>query len=158
MVSQWISGLGPLLAFGLLLTTAVLIWRRDPMAAIHLLPRYGVVLIVCLSLSLSLRYVFQRSGETYASGPSTAVAGFVLTAALLAMRLPGAWRGVVCALGGLLVVAVPASQLALGEHRFTDLIGGMIGMIGVVGAGLLAAVPLKLFAPADRATFGVSRP
>jgi hypothetical protein len=90
-----------LLAFTVLLTAAVLVWRQDRRAAIHQLPRYGVVLIVCLSLLVLLAGVLP---------PIRRVAIYVLGAALLLVTPIGV-PGLVVAVAGLLV-AVPLKLIA----------------------------------------------
>lgn len=122
-------------AFLLVLAAAAMVWRQDRRAAIHHLPRYGVVLIACLSLTLVLQHVLHRSLE------GSVVAGFVLTGLLLANRLPAVKRVIVYGLGAVLLVAVPASPI----------------MLAVAGAGLLVAAPLKLIAPAAGIRPGLSR-
>lgn len=116
-----------LLAFAVLFATVVLVWRQDRRAAIHQLPRYGVVLIACLAVSLVLRQVLHHPVEE-----SSAVAGFVLTSALLAGVLPPLLRVAIYVLGAALLLVVPIGVPAL----------------VVAAAGLLVAAPLKLIAPA----------
>jgi hypothetical protein len=115
-----------LLAFTVLLTAAVLVWRQDRRAAIHQLPRYGVVLIVCLSLSLLLQRFLHHPVEE-----GSVVAGFVLTGVLLAGVLPPIRRVAIYVLGAALLLVTPI---------------GVPGLVVAV-AGLLVAVPLKLIAP-----------
>lgn len=116
-----------LLAFTVLLTAAVLVWRQDRRAAIHQLPRYGVVLIACLSLTLLLQRVLHHPVEE-----GGAVVGFVLTSVLLAGVLPRIRRIAIYVLGAVLLLVTPIGVPAL----------------VVAAVGLLVAVPLKLITPA----------
>ncbi|GAB3409461.1 hypothetical protein [Flindersiella endophytica] len=116
-----------LLAFTVLMMAAVLVWRQDRRAAIHRLPRSGVVLIACLSLTLLLQRVLHHPVEE-----GSAVVGFVLTSVLLAGLLPRIRRIAIYVLGAALLLVTPI---------------GVAGLVVAV-AGLAVAVPLKLTTPA----------
>lgn len=134
-----ISGVGTIAAVALL--AAVLVAARTRLRPLDLL-KYAAILVAAL-VPMAAQYVFQREGPpqqpdwTYPSGHATVVTALVLLAFLAARRA----RTAVLLTGVGALLAVGVSRIALAEHYPTDLLGGVLGSVGL---GLLVAAALRV--------------
>ncbi len=142
-IATAVSGVGTLLALAVLLATATGLLRRHRAQGARLLPRYGALLTVCLA-TVSLQAVFQRPGPpltaqdwTYPSGHVTVLTALTFTAFAISMSLTPRWRTTVLVGTTVLLVAVAASRITLGEHYLIDVLAALAA---TTGTGLLGAV------------------
>lgn len=150
-VAAGISVAGTLLGLVAVLAGFAALWRARGAGTVA---RYAVVLVGCGATGL-LQMVFQRPGPpvveadwTYPSGHAAIMTAAAFTCVLMCRS--SAQRTQVAVPAGLVVVAVSAGRLVLGEHYLIDVVAAVVVTVGV---GLLLAAPLKLL-PA----YGTRRP
>jgi undecaprenyl-diphosphatase len=102
-----------------------------------LLWRHAVLLAACGAVA-GTQVLFQRSGPpgagqdwTYPSGHATVITAVAVTAVILCRRSAPAWARTVLAVEVLAVAVTTASRVVLGEHFPTDVLGAMVGVVGV---------------------------
>lgn len=129
------AGVGALLAMaGLVL--AVVAALRLPTARARLW-RHAVLLAACVAVA-GTQVLFQRPGPpgagqdwTYPSGHAAVSTAVAVTAVLLCRRSAPAWARTVLAIEVLAVAVTTASRVVLGEHFPTDVLGAVVGVVGV---------------------------
>jgi membrane-associated phospholipid phosphatase len=141
------SGAGTLLLLGILVASAIAVWRRQRAEAPGLLLRTLLLLAMCGSV-LALQDVIGRAGPpqqpepgTYPSGHATVATAALFAATVLSTRLGRPWRSRVVVAGGAALLLVCASRMVLAEHWLVDVAAGIIATAGV---GMLAATLLRL--------------
>jgi membrane-associated phospholipid phosphatase len=146
------AGVGVLLAVaGLVLAVAAALRRPAMRAGLW---RHGVLLAACAAVA-GTQVLFQRPGPpgagqdwTYPSGHAAVITAVAVTAVTLCRRSAPAWARTVLVVEVLAVAVTTASRVVLGEHFPTDVVGAMIGVVGV---GLVVTALLDTRErPADR--------
>jgi membrane-associated phospholipid phosphatase len=129
------AGVGVLLAVaGLVLAVAAALRRPAMRAGLW---RHGVLLAACAAVA-GTQVLFQRPGPpgagqdwTYPSGHAAVITAVAVTAVVLCRRSAPAWARTVLVVEVLAVVVTTASRVVLGEHFPTDVVGAMVGVLGV---------------------------
>ncbi|TWF81549.1 undecaprenyl-diphosphatase [Pseudonocardia hierapolitana] len=129
------AGAGALLAVaGIVLAVAAALRRPTVRARLW---RHAVLLAACVAVA-GTQVLFQRPGPpgagqdwTYPSGHATVITAVAVTAVVLCRRSAPAWARAVLMVEVLAVAVTTASRVALGEHFPTDVVGAMVGVIGV---------------------------
>lgn len=141
--------LGPALPFAFsafLIGMMIISWRRGRQATAWLLARCFALMWLCRTVS-GVKVLYDRErprpypDPSYPSGHVTSVACVALTAVVVCRwLLPRLVRWVI-AVSALAVLVTMLSRVVLDVHWCTDVIGAVIGVIGV---GLVAGVGLRL--------------
>lgn len=134
-VVEAVAGVGVLLAVaGLALAVAAAL--RRPEVRVHLW-RHAVLLAACAAVA-GAQVLFQRPGPpgagqdwTYPSGHAAVVTAVAVTAVVLCRQSAPAWVRAVLLVEVLAVAVTTASRVVLGEHFPTDVVGAMVGVLGV---------------------------
>jgi undecaprenyl-diphosphatase len=129
------AGLGGLLAVAGLVVAVAAALRRPGVRS--QLWRHGVLLAACAAVA-GTQVLFQRPGPpgagqdwTYPSGHAAVVTAVAVTAVVLCRRSAPAWTRTVLAVEALAVAVTTTSRVVLGEHFPTDVVGAMVGVVGV---------------------------
>ena len=129
------GGAGVLLAVAGLAFAVVTALRRPEVRAG--LWRHAVLLTACAAVA-GAQVLFQRPGPpgagqdwTYPSGHAAVVTAVAVTAVVLCRRSAPAWTGAVLVVEVLAVAVTTASRVVLGEHFATDVVGAVVGVVGV---------------------------
>ncbi len=153
-VAAFFTALGrtyAIIAIGVFAALVALVARANVLAV------FGVLIaqVVSQAVVAALKPVFHRlrpdhwllyreTDLSFPSGHATTSIVFFLSLALLAQRLPPnvprAVAATLATLGGVCVIAIPWSRLALGAHYATDVTGGLL-----FGTGTLCAMVALLF-------------
>lgn len=148
--AETLSAVGVLLAAAVLIAVSLAAWRNS--AARHHLWRYPVLLSAGTGVA-ALQQLFQRSGPpvvaqdwTYPSGHATLATAIAITTIVLSRRTAPVWTRVVVTVEVLAVASTMTGRVALGEHYATDVLGAIVGVLGV---GLVAATVLGLLPTRD---------
>jgi undecaprenyl-diphosphatase len=130
-----LAGAGVLLAVaGLVLAVASAL--RLPAVRARLW-RHAVLLAACAAVA-GTQALFQRPGPpgagqdwTYPSGHAVVVTAVAVTAVALCRRAAPTWARAVLVAEALAVAVTTASRVVLGEHFPTDVLGAVVGVVGV---------------------------
>ncbi len=130
-----LAGAGVLLAVaGLVLAVASAL--RLPAVRARLW-RHAVLLAACAAVA-GTQALFQRPGPpgagqdwTYPSGHAVVVTAVAVTAVALCRRAAPPWARAVLVAEALAVAVTTASRVVLGEHFPTDVLGAVVGVVGV---------------------------
>jgi undecaprenyl-diphosphatase len=129
------AAVGTLLAVAGLVLAVVAALRLPTVRA--RLWRHAVLLAACLAVA-GTQVLFRRSGPpgagqdwTYPSGHAAVITAVAVTAVLLCHRSAPDWTRTVLAVEVFAVAVTTASRVVLGEHFPTDVLGAMVGVVGV---------------------------
>lgn len=153
----WLPGfgtLGPVALMTLALVLACVATRRLSGA---ILAAIAVPAAIGLTEYVLKPYVGQAIGQAFPSGHATAMFGLAATCAVLLVNppprsVPGVARLLLVFMALLLAAAVAGAMVAIGAHRFTDIVAGT-----AVGTGVVLACALALDLVGDRAGRGLGR-
>jgi undecaprenyl-diphosphatase len=99
--------------------------------------RHAVLLTAGVAVA-GTQVIFQRPGPpgagqdwTYPSGHAAVITAVAVTAVVLCRRSAPAWARAVLVAEVLAVALTTASRVVLGEHFPTDVVGALVGVVGV---------------------------
>lgn len=148
--AEALSAVGVLVAAAVLIPVSLAAWRNS--AVRHDLWRYPVLLVAGTGVA-AMQQLFQRAGPpvvaqdwTYPSGHATLSTAIAFTTIVLSRRTAPLWTRVVVTVEVLAIASTMTGRVAMGEHYATDVLGAIVGVLGV---GLVAATVLGLLPARD---------